>query len=351
MHYLDIEQINKDLSVTKKAIVGLGCSFVEGQGAVDQYLIENYKWAIKEAGVPMQPIVTDSEKNMILSRYNGLVSFTNDQWNWRLLERKNSFINILCEKYLEKKYTPINFGLRGKGNRASIKSLYFWPQINWDVIEELIIIYVPSGQERFDLIDDQFNNDSQFHCMWPNWKEQNSGSKRSLWKGYGEAVYSDKSAALEQISNIIELKNYCKLKNANLIITPAFDQHYNRSSMLGFLQKIVIRDVNQNILFTNDDPHKFRSNLKKHDYPVDYFENLEKIVDEWPWDKMFYPESCRTFVDLCLKQENLDGRDDPGFWDYIGSGTPDKWITVCCHPSAKAHDLFAMRLHEHIIKS
>jgi len=341
MYYKLIPEINENIKKTRKAIIALGCSFVEGQGAVDQDLYESYKWSMKQIGVPMQPVLTSDQKKQLLKKYSDVLFLKDNEFDWTLMEIKNSFINVLCKKYFEGGYTPINLGLRGRGNRATIKSLYFWPQIDWKNIEEMIIIYVPSGQERFDFISDHFENNIEFHCMWPHWKDQETDPRKSLWKGYGEGVFSDKSAALEQISNIIELKNFCELKNAKLIITPAFDSSYNKNSMFEFLKNTTIRDINQKIISTNQN-----KSSKSNQNHVD----LEKIVDMWPWEKMFYPESCETFINLCLKQENLNNPGDPGFWDYNGIGTKNNWVTVCCHPSAKGHDLFAMRLHEHISK-
>jgi hypothetical protein len=74
-------------------------------------------------------------------------------------------------------------------------------------------------------------------------------------------------------------------------------------------------------------------------------QTLDAIVNQWPWDKMFKPQDCPTFIDLCLKQEGLG---TVGFWDFNGKGTPNHWITVCCHPSAKSHDLFARELYNFI---
>jgi hypothetical protein len=75
-------------------------------------------------------------------------------------------------------------------------------------------------------------------------------------------------------------------------------------------------------------------------------QTLDAIVNQWPWDKMFKPQDCPTFIDLCLNQEGIK---NVGFWDFNGKGTPNHWVTVCCHPSAKGHDLFAHELHKFII--
>jgi hypothetical protein len=348
MYHRQVDEINTDLAKTRKAIIAIGCSFVEGQGAVNQELIDNYDWTMEKTGIPMEPILSEQEKNKLLEKYKNLISWKDNKIDWTFMEYNNSFVNVLCKKYFEGKYTPINFGLRGRGNRASIKSLYFWPQINWKNIDETIVIYVPSGQERFDFLNDEFKEHAQFSCMWPHWKDQPDGPRQTLWKGYSEAVFSNKSAALEQISNVIELDNWCKLNNAKLIITPGFDKQYRKECMLASIKDVVSRDSDQKInFFMSSLEHSIDILYKRQGYTEEYLKYLEKIVDMWPYDNMFKPEDCETFIDLCLKQEGLQGK---GFWDYNGIGTPNGWVTVCCHPSAKGHDLFAKRLFENISK-
>ena len=75
------------------------------------------------------------------------------------------------------------------------------------------------------------------------------------------------------------------------------------------------------------------------------------LLNLFPWENMFYPDDMPTFVDMTLRQEFK--HTDPlkyHFWSFIGKGTPNNWLTPCAHPSAKAHDLFAKLLHEHLTK-
>tara|TARA_B110000503_G_scaffold5510_1_gene7629 strand:- start:8879 stop:9895 length:1017 start_codon:yes stop_codon:yes gene_type:complete len=333
MHYNQIKEINQSLKRTKKAIISLGCSFVEGQGAIDQELYDRLEWTMERTGVPMEPNLSRSDMIGIVKQYPELY-IEHNKINWADMQHNNAFVNVLCKKYFEGEYTPINLGRAGRGNRATIKSLYTWPQLNWGDIEELIVLYVPSGQERFDLVSDQFNDFNQFHCMWPHWKDQLENTpRRMLWQGYGEAVYSTKSAAIEQLLHVQELVNWCKVHNAKLVITPAFDKTYTRDYFKAFLKQGFERNMDQTLI------------SNKADVSKDQVKHLEMMVDQWPWDSMFLPQQCPTFVDLCLKQENIT---NVGFWDFNGVGTENNWITVCCHPSAKAHDLFASELHKHI---
>lgn len=344
MYNNKITEINNDLSRTRKAIISLGCSFVEGQGAIDQDIYELYNWSMLKTGVPMKPILTDVDKSKLLAAHKELRVGHNGDIDWTFMQHENAFVNVLCKKYFNAKYTAINFGLSGKGNRASIKSLYFHPQLDWRNIDELIVIYVPSGPERFDFVSDELGNNSneisKFHCMWPWHEDQPDGPRKTLWKGYGTAVHSEKSSMLEQISNVIELENWCKLKNARLIITPGFDKTYTQFDFKNIIRCNIIRDINQKII----EHHEHTPAMQIYNDHTEH--TLDSIVDQWPWDKMFRPQGCLTFVDLCLKQEGFEKR---GFWDFNGKGTPNHWITVCCHPSAKGHDLFANELHKFII--
>ncbi len=341
MYNKQIIEINTDLKRTKKAIISLGCSFVEGQGAIDQNIYDNYNWSMLKTGTPMEPILTDDERDNLLATYPEL-QLSHNTIDWTFMEYRNSFVNVLCKKYFNRTYTPINFGLRGKGNRASIKSLYFHPQINWHDIDELIVLYVPSGSERFDFVSDEFNEHQQFQCAWPWFDDQKDGPRRTLWKGYGTAIYSEKSAMLEQISNVVELENWCKLKNAKLIITPGFDRLYTKERFQQVIQNLIERnEIQETTKYL-----EYTQNKNKIYRPTESISALLAIVDQWPWDKMFDPQGCNTFMDLCLKQEGLE---NTGYWDYNGKGTPNNWITMCCHPSAKGHDLFAKELYNFIV--
>lgn len=345
MYYRQVKEINESLRKTKKAIISLGCSFVEGQGAIDQDLYDRLTWSMEKTGVPMQPEITGKEAEKLIKQYPEL-ALQGTKIDWTFMEYKNAFVNVLCKKYFNEEYTPINFGLRGKGNRASMKSMYLWPDIDWHLAEEKIVLYVPSGAERFDFLNDEFNEAGQFHCMWPHWQDQDAGPRRTLWKGYNEGLYSEKQSTLEQIVHMMDLVTWCKANNAELIITPGFDRTYSRDHFLGLLKDYVVRDQNQKITqFRQNSAGSLAASLLEKSRHENHLQTLEKLVDQLPWDKFFYPQGCETFMELCLKQEGISNK---GFWDYNGKGTPQRWVTTCCHPSAKAHDLFAKELYHHI---
>ena len=94
----------------------------------------------------------------IKKKYPSLNKSPDGKLDFTFMEYDNAFVNVLCNKYLQGSYTPINFGLRGCGNRATIKELYFYPEIDWHLIDEIIVIYCPSGVERFDFINDTYTD-------------------------------------------------------------------------------------------------------------------------------------------------------------------------------------------------
>jgi hypothetical protein len=337
MYRKQIAEINESIKTTKKAIISLGCSFVQGQGAVNPELYEEYKWNYDGLGVPLYLKLPEKEEKELLKKYP-LVTKQGDELFFRFMEYENAFVNVLCKKYFNGEYTPINLGLAGCGNRGTIKELYFYPEVNWNQLEEIIVIYCPSGPERFDFINDQWIDHGHWLCMWPHYKDKEDGPRKNLWKGYSDCVYSEKFEVLEQIAHIQELMLWCKYHNAKLIITPGFDRRYEKDYFKASLKKVINRSSEGTVL--------------KHGtiFPLDFGqkENINKIMELWPWDSMFKPDGYETFADLCVAQEKVK---DDHFFNYLGAGSPNGWITACAHPTAKGHDLFAKILHNHITKN
>lgn len=339
MHFDFIPEINESLKKTKKAIITLGCSFVEGHGAVaqklwDQYYVPGGKtdatdWDLTEQDAKH---IMDEFPDITLSEY----SEHRTKLKFYKHESNNAFGNVLCRKYFNGEYTCLNFGRRGNGNRAAIKDIYFYPGINWDEIQETIVIYCPSGAERYDFIDDQscfVDKHGRWVTIWPTVVEP--GSPRSLiGEGLKLGIATQRAIILEQIANIQELITWCKYKKAKLVIVPAFMRYYNRKRFFDFLHMNVLRKLDRT--YEDEVPHDNES-------------HIQQVVDLWPWENMFYPNGYPTFADFVMGQEkSLDWENGPNFYSYSGKGTPDKWITPCAHPSVKGHDLFASVLYKHL---
>lgn len=346
MHYNRIPEINKGIIKNQKVVITLGCSFVEGQGAIDQKIWDTYY----KKSIGHSPYLWDFTKEQQEEICNEFPNVTKNnlvpsQLEFSRHEVDNSFGHVLCKKYFNDEYTCINLGRRGNGNRATIKDLYFYPQILWDQIKEIIVIYCPSGAERYDFIDDQatyLNNHSRWVTVWPGaFKkpppyDENTDPQDIISYGFNKCLYTDKSVTLEQIANVQELILWCKYKKAKLIITPAFMPTYTKQQFTGYLNMDVAREP-------------FTRKILSQKPDVLNHNEIEKIVNLWPWENMFYPNHEPTFADLAMSQEKSVDRSKCWFYNFEYTGTPDKWITPCAHPSAKAHDLFAQCLYKHIV--
>ena len=335
-----IPQINDTIKRTKKAIISLGCSFTQGQGAIDQYIYDNYNWKGDRynPGSAFTWNISPTDLARLIQEYPNVSSNPdNTAPNFSRHEHDNSFVNVLCTKYFNNEYAAINLGQAGCGNRASIKELYFYPDVLWDQIEECIVVYCPSGLERFDFIDDTQNQSVNDHkrwtCMWPN--EYDRGKPKSLlWKGYKESIYSMRFEVLEQIAHMQELILWCKFKKAKLIIVPGFNNYYDKQHFTNSLCMGIIRRSNTGEIF--------------NEYTLEHTKDIDVMVNMWPWENMFEPLGCKTFSDLVTIHETPD-LPNKHFYEYIGRGSPNGWITPCAHPGAKGHDLLASCLHKEII--
>lgn len=336
MYNKQITEINKDLEKTGKAIIALGCSFVQGQGAFDDEMYKTYKWDFPGMGIPLRIDLEPGQEEEIISKYPTVESNKKQtpSLDFKFMEYKNAFVNVLCKKYFQGEYTPINLGIRGCGNRATIKELYFRPEIKWDLIKEIIVIYCPSGLERFDFVNDQWDEHFHWKAMWPHYENMESSDRKSLWEGYGKTLWSSKFEVIEQIAHVQELMTWCKMKGAKLIVTPGFDRRYTKDNFKQCLKTSVERDMDGNVKKNNN----MFFNKTDHDYLLHLF----------PWDSMFEPAGYKTFVDLVMAQEpDIDDITDH-FFQFLGKGSPNGWITPCSHPAAKGHDLFALYLYNHI---
>lgn len=325
-----IEEINKSINKTGKVIISLGCSFVQGQGAVDIEILEQYP-EIYERFTNHNYLCNEDIVKELVNKYPLLTSNHPGIIDFTFMEYDNAFVNVLCRDYLNHEYTPVNLGRRGNGNRSSIKDLYFHPEIEWTKVNEYIVIFVPSGLERIDFISDIWDDHNKWVTMWPHYQDVNEYPRKSLWKAYNECLWSEKFEVLEQLAIVQELLTWCENKNAKLITIPAFDRRYNKDHFTDALCKKYHRDINQRITGVR----------------VDSEQRDASLVNLFPWHTIFKPGGCDTFADFALSQEFPD---DPNihFYGFLKVGTPELWITPCAHPSAKSHRLLAEELFNFI---
>jgi hypothetical protein len=350
----NLVEINQDIRRTRKLLIGIGCSFVEGIGAWDQELVEELpplkskKNGIRPYGYDDYDIET---KISISQRYKGVTILDNNIINTSDMEHANSFINVLASKYFNDEYTPVNLAIQGRGNYAAVMSLLF-NSIDYHAAEEIIIIFCPTGLLRFDFVRDDCYIDRDhyvgdyFQAVWPVMYTDKE-DKNNYWKffhdGYRECIWSPRFEIINFFCATQILKQWVQLNNSKLIITPAFDQEYNKE----YFQKQ---------LFT----HYSRSSNTRE--IVDIIDNAHssgynQMLDKFLWEYYFKPQGYDTFFDLALSQEN-NLIPEMKAWKAVNragkltqfypNGTPENWIMGCGHPGAKAHDLFAKELYNHI---
>jgi len=320
MYEVQFAKINEDIAKTKKAVFGFGCSFVMGQGALDQDLYEAYDWRVNSGNIL---IPQDHEVDEILRKYpNGVrLVETPDNETGRYkkehpldfseMEYKNAFTQKLADKL---GWAGINFGMKGNGNRGSINNLiYHGSHLNLKDIEEAVVVYVPSGIDRFDFAANDPQDHFKNNTIWPHLGVDHLEDDRGkLWTGYALTVYSAQHAIQEQINYWVYLKSWfdAYIPNTKFYIMPGWENRYTQKWW-------------------------------------EYYMGDKGLVAQYGWEYFFKPNGHSTFSDLCLSQEGLPlGR---GIHQYMHNGTPKHWLTKCCHPSAKGHAKLAEALYEKIL--
>jgi hypothetical protein len=293
------QEENIKITENSKILIGLGDSFTQGHGACDINVWEKYNWDV----------------NKMFDKYNyDVVKSGYD----------NSWVSQICKNYLPD-YTPLNFGLSGRGNRATIKELYLHPELNIEKAKEKIVIFMMSGYERFDFVSKTYEiNHHKFKTMWPN---ENSGNDmNTIGKEYMMNVWSEKSSLIELILNIAELQNWCKLNNAKLVLTSAFSPTINKSH------------IYNNILNEGDERGKVHA------------KSLVNIID---WSSFLFPNNFLCFTDfLCSienKNELITTNTSWPYYEYaytLDKMSPNGFITKCAHPSSLGHSEIAKVIYK-----
>jgi hypothetical protein len=290
-----ITHINKDLERTKKVIVAIGCSFVQG--------------------AELEP---DDKTNTDLNQY----------------KNTRTFVNKLCSKYFRNSYTPINFGQEAAGNFAAISRLFLY-NIPWSSLDEIIVIFMPTGMQRLDIIkDENYLVGQEFKTLYPFVVEPNSHF-RNLQLGYEKTCHSEKFEVLNSILNFQFLNSWVAVNKAKLLVFPAFTKEYNKDYFLKSLKPSITRNKKWEVTNINTDQ------TSTHD--------IDFLVNQVPWDKFLTIDQSKTFFDLCFKNDSCY-RSDLDIRQVIDNNIllNNQWIMPRGHPSERGHDLMARKLFEKI---
>lgn len=349
----DVKFINTDVRRTKKLLVGVGCSFTQGTSSYDLELIADkppievdYIYGYQGYDLATKQYIAKTYKDITLTGTD--LNTHNHQFN-------NSYINILAQKYLKSEWTPINFGLEGSGNTGSINRLMMYP-IDWNHADEIVVIYMPTGLARFDIVNDAYHNLWEIGCdhatMWPHSEEvinslnsnkamaKNQGAGNNAWNlmqlGYFKSIWSKKFEVKKAILEFQILKNWCSMHNAKLLVFPAFNPEYTRQLFAHNLKNHIERNLQTRDTIIDEETKFFDADL------------IEHLVSSVPWDRFVKIKKCSTFSELALLHEPTIENKHEYYRPEPKVPTPNLWLMGCGHPGKKAHDLLARELVPHI---
>lgn len=278
------------MQITNKSIIGLGCSWTQGEGGYPRHIWKQYKGRV----------------NLPMHKSYHLIPY----------EHENSWVNVLSRDHFTE-FASVNLGQRGIGNRGAAKSLYL-TNLCWNDIKHGIVVFMLSGFERFDFFRQDWNSTINagehpnkpvghynFQTVWPHLDNS------KLWKIYAREVYSDAGAAAEVLSSILEVQNFCRANNFDLIIANAFDS-------------------------------------RGKDF---IFEHCGKLANQIDWDSYIHDSrNYKSFAELLVEQDNWlpDHKKADYFSQYQNLAQPLTYLTNCVHPTIEGHKLIAKELAEFI---
>lgn len=266
----------------KKHIIGIGCSWTQGEGGYTEEIWKEYNGRVQIRGAPDDHL--------------------------RQMEHENSWVNVLCRDHFTD-YTPVNLGVRGIGNRAAVKQLHFCDVVDWENSTGIIVLMM-SGIERFDYFQetprydpkiDYYGNGTYRHYKWRTaWPvADHGGGDDTVWTAYAKCLYSDQFVASEQMCALLDLQTFAKAYGYKVVVANAFNQFprnqtvkdyilehtgnyankfdwessyiHNHTDYLAFVQKLVWCDG----LLPPEEWGRFHNFYHQRTWPSEYLTNCE----------------------------------------------------------------------------
>ena len=206
--------------MTQKYIIGLGCSWTQGEGGYPQDVVDAHGGRTQiRPGQPGQP---DSDYYL------------------RVHELENSWVNQLT-KYHFPEYKSLNLGVKGIGNHAAVNQLHFADQHDLDNAEG-VIVFMLSGFERFDVFQerpkdntgwkspDGYNNGEYRHEKWRTaWPIEQKEGDGAFWTCYARELWSEQFVASNAMMALLNLQTFAKANNFKIVLANAFNQRHPES--------------------------------------------------------------------------------------------------------------------------
>lgn len=264
----------------KKYIVGLGCSWTQGEGGYPEQVWKDHGGRVQVRG--------------------------KSDYYLRKIEHENSWVNVLARDHFPE-YESINLGVRGVGNQAAVQQLHFCDKIDWNNSTGIIVLML-SGFERFDVFqqhpyatdhtDDMYSKNEYRHYKWRTaWPVpgHNVGDA-AFWDVYGRELWSEQFVASHQMMALLNLQAFAKAHGYKVVVANGFNQRHegikqylrdNTGSLVdkfdwgtyihdstlysAFVQKLVELDG----LLPAKDWQNFHQFYHKRDWPAKYLTNCE----------------------------------------------------------------------------
>lgn len=283
----------------KKYIVGLGCSWTQGEGGYPDEIWKRYGGRVQLRGV--------------------------DDYILRHIEHENSWVNVLARDHFPE-YEAVNLGARGIGNRAAVHQLHFCDKIDWANSEGILVLML-SGFERFDFFrehtrgngqDDKYSNGDYTHYKWRTmWPViGHGGHEQPLWDCYGSMLWSEEFVASEAMMALLDLQTFAKAHGFKVVVANAFNQS----------------------------PGGVKPYLKEY---------TRSLSDKFDWTT--YIHETTPYGAFVQKLVELDGLIKPEDWGsfhgfYSKRAWPAKYLTNCegAHPTLEGYKVIGAELAQFI---
>lgn len=265
----------------KKHIVGIGCSWTQGEGGYPEQVWKDHNGRVQVRG--------------------------RSDYYLRKIEHENSWVNVLCRDHFTD-HEPVNLGVRGIGNQAAVGQLHFCDKVDWNNSTGIIVLML-SGFERFDVfqqspyggdgMDDMYSKNEYRHYKWRTaWPVPgHTTGDAAFWSVYGKDLWSEQFVASHQILALLNLQTFAKAHGYKVVVANAFNQRsegikqyfrdhtgymtdkfdwagsyiHETTPYVAFVQKLVELDG----LLPFNEWGGFHSFYHKRDWPAKYLTNCE----------------------------------------------------------------------------
>ena len=283
----------------KKYIIGLGCSWTQGEGGYPDEVWKSHGGRVQVRG--------------------------RSDYYLRSIEHENSWVNVLCRDYFPD-HESVNLGVRGIGNRAAVSQLHFCDKVDFNNSTGIIVLML-SGFERFDVFqqhpygpdgNNDFYSKNEFrHYKWRTaWPVPSEKDGDRFWDCYGRELWSESFVASSQMIALLDLQTFAKAYGYKIVVANGFNQR--------------------------------NEGIKKY-----LRDNAGYLVDKFDWST--YVHETTPYTAFVQKLVELDGLLPPEHWGgfhsfYHKRDWPAKYLTNCegAHPTLEGYKVIGEELAKFI---